>query len=508
MLTVFPGSERLRYLIPFAEPHETIDYLRERRRAAPGRGGRLRRRRREVRHLARTRRSMSTTTAGWSGSSTPWSTTSDWLQVTTPSEAIDNVPPLGKIYLPEGSYREMTEWALPAEQQIEYERVAPRDAGRPALGRDRAVRPRRLLAELQGRSIPNRTRCTPGCMMVSRRLQRRRSTAATDGELIDAGPARALSRPVQLQLLARRVRRHLSAASPQRRLPAPDRRRQPARSSSKARLATGDDRGSRLDADDFNFDARPEIRLANDRLVALWLARRRAGSSTNSTSQSICHNLLATLDPPSRSLSPQGAGRPDRRAATGSPASTTGGLQAGGARPAAAIRHLSRKSLVDHFYSVHVDRGDVAGWQCRGAGRLLSTAPTRRNSAAARARATATASARDMSAATRRRSPRASRSTPARFHARDRLPARGPARADSDSIFAPELNFAGLPGGADDRYFHDRRAATAWAIWAAQLDLPTSTRPRPGRPVARHRCRLRRSIAPPRSGPSRSKPSA
>ena len=26
------------------------------------------------------------------------------------------MPPLGKVYLPEGSYREMTEWALPAEQ--------------------------------------------------------------------------------------------------------------------------------------------------------------------------------------------------------------------------------------------------------------------------------------------------------------------------------------------------------------------------------------------------------
>ena len=33
----------------------------------------------------------------------------------TPTEALDQVPPLGKIYIPEGSYREMTEWALPAQ---------------------------------------------------------------------------------------------------------------------------------------------------------------------------------------------------------------------------------------------------------------------------------------------------------------------------------------------------------------------------------------------------------
>ena len=38
-LNVFPGSERLRYLIPFGAPHETIDYLRgiaERHPGAPG----------------------------------------------------------------------------------------------------------------------------------------------------------------------------------------------------------------------------------------------------------------------------------------------------------------------------------------------------------------------------------------------------------------------------------------------------------------------------------------
>ena len=53
LLAVMPGSERLRYLIPFAEPQE-IDQLPARhRRAAAERGRRLRRRRREVRQLAR-----------------------------------------------------------------------------------------------------------------------------------------------------------------------------------------------------------------------------------------------------------------------------------------------------------------------------------------------------------------------------------------------------------------------------------------------------------------------
>ena len=53
LLAIFPGSERLRYTIPFAEPQETIDYLREIADKRPERGGGVRRRRREVRHLAR-----------------------------------------------------------------------------------------------------------------------------------------------------------------------------------------------------------------------------------------------------------------------------------------------------------------------------------------------------------------------------------------------------------------------------------------------------------------------
>ena len=56
-----------------------------------------------------------------------------WIQVTTLAEAFDNVPPVGKIYLPDCSYREMTEWSLPAEQLAEYERIVARDAGRSAL---------------------------------------------------------------------------------------------------------------------------------------------------------------------------------------------------------------------------------------------------------------------------------------------------------------------------------------------------------------------------------------
>ena len=46
-----------------------------------------------------------------------------WIKMVTPSEVIDYVPPVGKVYLPEGSYREMTEWVLPPDQLAEYEQA-------------------------------------------------------------------------------------------------------------------------------------------------------------------------------------------------------------------------------------------------------------------------------------------------------------------------------------------------------------------------------------------------
>ena len=52
-LSIFPGSERLRYLIPFRDPQETVEYLRRHRGAASAGGRGVRRRRREVWDLAR-----------------------------------------------------------------------------------------------------------------------------------------------------------------------------------------------------------------------------------------------------------------------------------------------------------------------------------------------------------------------------------------------------------------------------------------------------------------------
>ena len=74
LLSVFPGSERLRYTIPFREPQETIDYLRPIAEQQPGAvvvfgdDG-------EKFGVGPARRNTSTTTAGCAGSSMRWSKT-------------------------------------------------------------------------------------------------------------------------------------------------------------------------------------------------------------------------------------------------------------------------------------------------------------------------------------------------------------------------------------------------------------------------------------------------
>jgi len=123
-LGIFPISRRLRYLIPFRPPEETIDYLEGLSREGstgvtyaddgekfgiwPGTydwvfgGGWLKR---FFRLLEKNR---------------------DWIETTTFGDFQDRTPPTGRIYLPTASYEEMMEWALPTDAILEREALVER----------------------------------------------------------------------------------------------------------------------------------------------------------------------------------------------------------------------------------------------------------------------------------------------------------------------------------------------------------------------------------------------
>lgn len=125
LLRVYPASEELRYRIPFQDPERTVEFLAQ---YADGDGshvvvyaddgekfGSWPETHTHVYENGWLRRFVELLLAN-----------RNWIHVTTLAEAADRLPPVGTVYLPDASYREMTEWALPAPRQAEYEDLVSR----------------------------------------------------------------------------------------------------------------------------------------------------------------------------------------------------------------------------------------------------------------------------------------------------------------------------------------------------------------------------------------------
>jgi len=119
LLFMFPDSERLRYLIPFAKPEECIAYLKEIATTYEnpvivfGDDGE------KFGSWPETHQHVYTD--GWLRKFLDLLRDNEsWIKVTTPSGVLDHVAPIGRTYLPDASYREMTEWVLPPASQKEF----------------------------------------------------------------------------------------------------------------------------------------------------------------------------------------------------------------------------------------------------------------------------------------------------------------------------------------------------------------------------------------------------
>ena len=124
---VFPGSERLRYFIPFRGVDEIVSYLGDfsnRALTRPGGAPLL------------TMADDGEKFGVWPGTHkhcyeggwlekffSALDGNSDWIETTTFSEYAEAFRPRGSVYLPTASYREMGEWVLPPEKAIEYEQA-------------------------------------------------------------------------------------------------------------------------------------------------------------------------------------------------------------------------------------------------------------------------------------------------------------------------------------------------------------------------------------------------
>ncbi len=290
LLKMFPGSERLRYTIPFQDPQATIDHLRGIAESHPypvvcfgddgekfgtWPGTKL-----HVYEQGWLRRFLDALVEN-----------SDWLRLVTLAEAVDQVPPLGRVYLPDSSYREMTEWALPTQQQQRYQEIVHQHEHDPEW---QQLKPfvrggfwRNFLVK-----YPESNEMYCRRREISSRIEQFASSNLSLGQRAILEEAKddlyhgqcncpywhGAFGGLYLPHLRNAIYRHLIEAD-----------------TLLERVAGREGKWVHVDAYDQNLDARKEVKLASDRL-ALYLSPARGGHLYELDVRSISTNLLATLN--------------------------------------------------------------------------------------------------------------------------------------------------------------------------------------------------------------------
>ncbi|MBN1779526.1 DUF1926 domain-containing protein [bacterium] len=118
-LRLFPISARLRYTIPFQDPQVTVDYLRQVAETGENRllvfaddGEKFGVWPGTHEHVFGN---------GWLNRFFGLLKDNDWIRIIHFRDALNQLPPHGRVYLPTASYMEMMQWTLPAKGFREYE---------------------------------------------------------------------------------------------------------------------------------------------------------------------------------------------------------------------------------------------------------------------------------------------------------------------------------------------------------------------------------------------------
>ena len=367
----------------------------------------------------------------------------DWLHCTTLSETVDNTSPQGKVFLPDASYREMTEWSLPVERQREHESIVHE------LESD--WRWPRIKKFVRGgfwrnfkRKYPETEEMYSRMMFVSRRLQEAEKNG--DNNLLDQARDHLYRAQcncaywhgafggVYLPHLRNAIYHHLIIAD------------------NLLDQAVGTEAVCSVKAEDFNFDLSPEVRLSNNKLTG-WISPTLGGHMYELDVRSIGHNLLATMDRRPESYHDKvrrGAGMGDDSAES---IHDQIKFKQEGLDQMIVYDQTRCKSLVDHFWSTDSTHQDFVTGKNQQLGDFAEGAYE----------------------LTLRRSPDRNQVLMSRHGFVDQVPVKITKgitlAAESNTLmvaymlenlpqdrtfrFGIEFNFAGLPANIDDRHFKD-----------------------------------------------------
>ncbi|MCA9266323.1 MAG: DUF1926 domain-containing protein, partial [Planctomycetales bacterium] len=366
-----------------------------------------------------------------------------WLRTATLAEAVDSNDATGKIYLPEGSYREMTEWALPYEKQHAYEDLRHEFHDDPRWDRVQQFVRGGFWRNFKVR-YPDTDDMYTRMLMVSQRIEQASQHGLSDHQLDDA--RRELYRGqcncsywhgafggAYLPHLRHAVYNHLIAAE------------------NLVDEAFGK-QGTWIEsyANDFNLDGLAEVRLANDQLICL-LAPHQGGHIYELDVRPICLNLSASLDRHPEAYHRKVLAGPSDNEGQVSSIHDRVVFKQAGLDQRVQYDTYRRKSLIDHFYGENQGLEAVAAGQAQELGSFVEApfqAVVRRNPDRCQVKLTHDGHVGDVPVRiTKGVTLEAGSDTLEIAYLLDGVP------NDQPLHFGVEFNFAGLPGGADDRYF-------------------------------------------------------
>ncbi len=449
LLKVFPISERLRYQIPFQEPHATYEYLREIANQQPGSVLVFADDGEKFGSWPETHQTVYTN--GWLRHFCDMIVANqDWLEPTTFARAVDSTLPVGKVYLPDSSYREMTEWVLPSDRIVEYQAAIQQTAHEPVAHRLRPfIRAGGSWRNFKAK-YPESDEMYARMIGLSDRLDALSKSDQADPDYL--GIARDQLYRAQcncaywhgafgglyLPHLRNAIYRLLIGA---------DDALDESEGLNGPRVA--------IEAGDFNLDARQEVRLENDRLIA-FIRPAHGGHLYELDVRKPAINILATLDRrPEAYHAAIAAACSTRSDAYDGPPSilTKVVLKQEGLDHLLVYDRHPRKALVDHFLPLdatlddlktcrEVERGDfVSGTYLSKLQRgpdsvaLVMERPGLADGHPIRLRKTVTVEADS--------------GTLDVLYVLEELPVGVPLH------FAVEINLAAMAGHADDRYYSD-----------------------------------------------------